>query len=196
MDFTSTNTNFFPKVDPDDAYYRYFRSKGIDLGEGDQTCSSLDDLDQLLNGRRRPGDDEAVGGVVRDDPNPGWRDPPEGVRHFASQRIFEGDQLDGDGFRGESFGRSDPHAPGAADEPVPVQGESRLQELERLRRRDALRRKNGNLPFDLFRIEEKRDSRELANVPDDGRDLGVLETERFRGDGSSRLRGAHDENAQ
>jgi peptide/nickel transport system substrate-binding protein len=28
MDFTSTNTNFFPKVDPDDAYYRYFHSKG------------------------------------------------------------------------------------------------------------------------------------------------------------------------
>ena len=27
-DFTSTNTNFFPKVDPDDAYYRYFHSKG------------------------------------------------------------------------------------------------------------------------------------------------------------------------
>jgi peptide/nickel transport system substrate-binding protein len=28
LDFTSTNTNFFPKVDPDDAYYRYFHSKG------------------------------------------------------------------------------------------------------------------------------------------------------------------------
>jgi len=28
MDFTSTNTNFFPRVDPDDAYYRYFHSKG------------------------------------------------------------------------------------------------------------------------------------------------------------------------
>jgi peptide/nickel transport system substrate-binding protein len=28
MDFTSTNTNFFPKVDPDDAYYRYFHSRG------------------------------------------------------------------------------------------------------------------------------------------------------------------------
>ena len=28
MDFTSTNTNFFPKVDPDDGYYRYFHSKG------------------------------------------------------------------------------------------------------------------------------------------------------------------------
>ena len=27
-DYTSTNTNFFPKVDPDDAYYRYFHSKG------------------------------------------------------------------------------------------------------------------------------------------------------------------------
>src|SRR4030095_3239191 len=28
LDFTNTNTNFFPKVDPDDAYYRYFHSKG------------------------------------------------------------------------------------------------------------------------------------------------------------------------
>jgi peptide/nickel transport system substrate-binding protein len=28
MDFTSSNTNFFPKVDPDDAYYRYFHSTG------------------------------------------------------------------------------------------------------------------------------------------------------------------------
>jgi peptide/nickel transport system substrate-binding protein len=28
LDFASTNTNFFPKVDPDDAYYRYFHSKG------------------------------------------------------------------------------------------------------------------------------------------------------------------------
>ena len=27
-DFTSTNTNFFPKVDPDDAYYRVFHSRG------------------------------------------------------------------------------------------------------------------------------------------------------------------------
>jgi peptide/nickel transport system substrate-binding protein len=27
-DFTSTNTGFFPKVDPDDAYYRVFHSKG------------------------------------------------------------------------------------------------------------------------------------------------------------------------
>jgi peptide/nickel transport system substrate-binding protein len=28
LDFTSTNTNFFPKVDPDDAYYRYYHGKG------------------------------------------------------------------------------------------------------------------------------------------------------------------------
>ena len=158
-------------------------------------ADSLDDLDQLLNGRRRPGDDEAVGGVVRDDPNPGRRDPPKGIRHFASQSMFEGDQPDGDGLRGESFGRNDPHAPGAADEPIPVQGENRLQELERLRRRDALRRKHGDLPFDLFRVEEERESRKPANVLDDCRELGVLEGERLRRGSPSQPRRAHDENA-
>jgi hypothetical protein len=33
-----------------------------------------------------------------------------------------------------------------------MKGESRLQELQRLRRRDALRRKNGDPPFDLLMI--------------------------------------------
>jgi peptide/nickel transport system substrate-binding protein len=28
IDFVSTNTGFFPKGDPDDAYFRYFHSKG------------------------------------------------------------------------------------------------------------------------------------------------------------------------
>jgi len=50
--------------------------------------SSLDDVDQLLDGRWRPGDDEAIGGVAGDDPNLGRRDPPEGIRHFAPANAY------------------------------------------------------------------------------------------------------------
>jgi hypothetical protein len=120
------------------------------------------------------------------------------VREFISPSIVEGDHLDGHGLRGESFGRNDPHASSAsAEKPVTAQGESsRLQELKRLRRRNAIRRQQCDLPGDLFRVKDKRDPREPANVFDDGQDVCVLEAEGLRGGSPRRPRRAHDEKAQ
>src|SRR5712691_3661059 len=157
---------------------------------------SLDDVDQLLNRRRRPGDDEAVGGVIGDDPNPGRGDPGEGVRQLSRPSIGERDHLDGHGPVGDPYGRDDPHTCGPAEEAIAVQGESRLQELERLRRRNALRREQRDLPLYLLGVEEKRDPREPANVLDDGLDVCVLETQGLRGGGPSWERRAHEEKAE
>jgi hypothetical protein len=45
------------------------------------------------------------------------------------------------------------------------------------RRRNALRRKQCDLPLDLLRVEEKRDPRERGDLLGDGLDVGVLERE-------------------
>src|SRR5713101_4223435 len=58
-----------------------------------------------------------------------------------------------------------------------------------------LRRKQCDLPLDLLRVEEKRDSRERGNLLDDGLDVCVYESEEPRGVGQGWAGCGHEEKA-
>jgi hypothetical protein len=78
---------------------------------------------------------------------------------------------------GDPFGRDDPRAFSPGDERVAVQGESGLQELQRLGRRHGFRSKQCDPPLHLLRIEQKRGPGEPANLSGDSADVYVLEGE-------------------
>jgi hypothetical protein len=59
----------------------------------------LDDVDELLNLRRRPGDDEAVGRVVRDDPNSRRSDQSKSIGEIMCPRVCKRDHLDDNGLK-------------------------------------------------------------------------------------------------
>jgi peptide/nickel transport system substrate-binding protein len=109
LDFTSTNTGFFPKGDPDDAYFRYFHSKGgaNELSGGyanPEVDRLLEEAEATVDDRRRADTYQKAVEIIQDevpmiitalgDAAMGWRAPVKGLEpHIIGILAYPGGGL-------------------------------------------------------------------------------------------------------
>jgi peptide/nickel transport system substrate-binding protein len=109
LDFTSTNTGFFPKGDPDDAYFRYFHSKGganeLSGGYANPAVDRLlEEAEATVDDKRRADAYQKAVEIIQDevpmiitalgDAAMGWRTPVKGLEpHIIGILAYPGGGL-------------------------------------------------------------------------------------------------------